>query len=76
MEEADVLGLSGGFEQGKPETALPELTRHHTTSVFTGQTEFLKIKTGTAKKNSERRRQLRGMRRSAEIGPLAKPSKH
>ena len=27
MEEACKMGLSGGFEQGKPETALPELKR-------------------------------------------------
>ena len=27
MEEACKMGLSGGFEQGKPETALPELRR-------------------------------------------------
>ena len=26
MEEASSMGFSGGFEQGKPETALPELT--------------------------------------------------
>jgi len=25
MEEAFLMGFSGGFEQGKPETALPEL---------------------------------------------------
>jgi len=25
MEEACSMGFSGGFEQGKPETALPEL---------------------------------------------------
>ncbi len=27
MEEACSMGFSGGFEQGKPETALPELRR-------------------------------------------------
>ncbi len=27
MEEAGSMGFSGGFEQGKPETALPELIR-------------------------------------------------
>ena len=27
MEEAYKMGFSGGFEQGKPETALPELRR-------------------------------------------------
>ena len=27
MEEACSMGFSGGFEQGKPETALPELKR-------------------------------------------------
>jgi len=27
MEEASSIGFSGGFEQGKPETALPELRR-------------------------------------------------
>ena len=27
MEEACSMGFSGGFEQGKPETALPELGR-------------------------------------------------
>jgi hypothetical protein len=27
MEEACLMGCSGGFEQGKPETALPELMR-------------------------------------------------
>ena len=27
MEEACKMGFSGGFEQGKPETALPELKR-------------------------------------------------
>ena len=26
MEEAFLMGFSGGFEQGKPATALPELT--------------------------------------------------
>jgi hypothetical protein len=26
MEEAWSMGFSGGFEQGKPETALPELS--------------------------------------------------
>ena len=25
MEEAGSMGFSGGFEQGKPDTALPEL---------------------------------------------------
>jgi len=25
MEEAFIMGFSGGFEQGKPATALPEL---------------------------------------------------
>jgi hypothetical protein len=27
LEEACFMGFSGGFEQGKPETALPELKR-------------------------------------------------
>ena len=27
MEEACLMGFSGGFEQGKPETALPGLRR-------------------------------------------------
>jgi len=27
MEEACSMGFSGGFEQGKPEAALPELRR-------------------------------------------------
>ena len=27
MEEACSMGFSGGFKQGKPETALPELKR-------------------------------------------------
>jgi len=27
MEEACLMGYSGGFEQGKPVTALPELKR-------------------------------------------------
>jgi hypothetical protein len=26
MEEAFLMGFSGGFEQGKPATALPDLT--------------------------------------------------
>ncbi len=28
MEEACLMGFSGGFEQGKPGTALPELRSH------------------------------------------------
>jgi hypothetical protein len=37
MEEAFLMGFSGGFEQGKPVTALPELTRIHTSKCEEGQ---------------------------------------
>jgi hypothetical protein len=37
MEEASLMGFSGGFEQGKPVTALPELGRFHTSNCEKGQ---------------------------------------
>jgi hypothetical protein len=37
MEEACLMGFSGGFEQGKPVTALPELRRTHTSKCEDGQ---------------------------------------
>jgi len=33
MEEAFIMGFSGGFEQGKPGSALPELIKSISTNI-------------------------------------------
>ena len=39
MEEACLLGFSGGFEQGKLVTALLELVKIHINKICTGQSK-------------------------------------
>jgi hypothetical protein len=41
LEEACFMGFSGGFEQGKPETALPDLVRNHSSYPKSGQFQTL-----------------------------------
>ena len=55
MEEANLMGFSGGFEQGKLEAALLETPTNHNNKTKTGQFKFhkeMRIQLKNLKKNS------------------------
>jgi hypothetical protein len=51
MEEACLMGFSGGLEQGKLVSALLELTKCHINNIQTGQSKTLIRKTAGPLKN-------------------------